>query len=158
MEDLNAYLASSNEQIETVKASMKSMSARKKELEDLIRYAELYRETKPVYAELNSIRWKGKRKKYEEEHERELNTFHMVNRKLEKYRTPDGKIPIRVWQQELAGIERNHKIAYEQYKPVRDDLMKLLRVKSCVDTVLRQQEQTDEKQLEMRNRRKEQVI
>ena len=128
---------------------MKAMSARKKELEDLLRYADLYRETKPIYDEWKGIKWKGKREKFEMEHERDLKMFRMARRKLEKYLSPAGKIPAQAWRQELTEIQRKHKTEYERYKPMRDDLMKLLRVKNCVDTVLRQQEQTQEKRREV---------
>jgi len=149
LEDFKAHIDAHSNQMKNVKASMKTMSARKKELEELLRYADLYQETKPIYTELNGIKWKGKRQKFEEEHERELNTFHMINRKLEKYRTNDGKIPIDTWQKELTAIEQNYKATYEQYKPLQDDLMKLLQMKRCIDTILRQQEQTHQKQQEM---------
>lgn len=148
-EDLKARLASSTEKTEVAKASMKSMTNRKKELEDLLRFAGLYQETKPVYVELNNIKWKGKRQKFEEEHERELKLYHMANRKLEKQRTAFGKIPVQAWKQELAKIQQTYQTAYEQYKPARDDLAKLLRVKKCVDTVLRPEEQIQRKSQEV---------
>ncbi len=107
----------------------------------MLHCADLYRETKPIYVELNGIKWKGKRQRFKEVHERELNTFHMADRKLESKRNADGKIPVHAWQQELEEIQRNYQTTYEQYKPLRNDLMKLLRVKNCVDAVLHQQEQ-----------------
>ena len=82
------------------------------------------------------------------EHERDLKTFCMARRKLEKYLSPAGKIPAQAWRQELTEIQRKYKTEYERYKPMREDLKKLLRVKNCVDTVLRQQEQTQEKRRE----------
>ncbi len=124
------------------------MSARKKELEELLRYVDLYQETKPVYDEWKSIKWKGKREKFEREHEGDLRTFHMTRRKLEKHRSPAGEIPVQAWRQELAEIQRKYPAEYERYKPLRDDLTKLLQVKSCVDTALRQQEQTRQKRRE----------
>ena len=149
LEDLEAHLAAHSERTEGVNATMKSMSARKKELEDLLRYADLYRETKSIYDEWKGIKWKGKREKFEAEHERDLKTFRMARRKLEKHLSPAGKIPAQAWRQELAEIQRKYKAEYEQYKPMREDLKKLLRVKNCVDTVLRQQEQTQEKRREV---------
>ena len=124
---------------------MKVMSARKKELEDLLHYADIYRETKPIYDELKGIKWKGRREKFETEHERDLKMFHLAYRKLEKHRTPAGKIPVQAWRQEITVIQEKYRTEYERYKPMRDDLMKLLRVKNCIDTVLRQQQQTQEK-------------
>ena len=127
---------------------MKAMSARKKELEDLLHYAGLYRETKPIYDEWKGIRWKGKREKFGAEHERDLKAFHLARRKLEKYLSPAGKVPVQKWQKELAALQREYKVEYEKYKPMREELMKLLRVKNCVDTALRQREQAQEKHRE----------
>ena len=141
-------LAAHSDRTETVNASMKAMSARKKELEDLLHYADIYRETKPIYDELKGIKWKGRREKFETEHERDLKMFHMASRKLEKHRTPAGKIPSQAWRQELAALQQKYRAEYERYKPMRDDLMQMLRVKNCVDTVLRRQEQTQEKHRE----------
>ncbi len=117
-------------------------------MEDLLHYADLYRETKPVYDELRGIKWKGRREKFEAEHERDLKMFHMARRKLEKHLSPAGKIPVQAWRQELTSLQQKYQAEYERYKPMRDDLMKLLRVKNCVDTALRQQEQTGQKRRE----------
>ena len=127
---------------------MKTMSDRKKELENLLHYADLYRETKPIYDEWRGIKWKGKREKFEAEHERALKTFHMARRKLEKHFSPAGKIPVQAWRQELAFLQGQYQAEYERYKPMREGLRKLQRVKNCVDIVLRQQ-QTQEKRREV---------
>jgi len=148
LEDLENLIAAQNDKTEALIASMKAKSVRKKELENLLHYAELYQETKPIYDELRDIKWKGKRKKFQAEHERELKTFQMSRRKLEKHFSPASKIPTQKWRQELAALKQEYKIEYERYKPMRDDLMKLLQVKNCVDTVLRQQEQIRQKRRE----------
>lgn len=119
------------------------------ELENLLRYAELYRELKPVYDELNSIRWKSRRAKFDVEHKKELKIFSLARRKLEVQRSPVGKIPVQTWQQEMETLQQEYEAANERYKPLRDDLTKLLRVKNCVDTVLRQKEQRPGKQQEL---------
>ena len=149
LEDLEARLAAQSDRTEAVSASMKAMSARKKKLEDLLHYADLYRETKPIYDEWRCIKWKGKREKFEVEHERDLKMFRKARRKLEKYLSPAGKIPAQAWRQELASLQQQYQAEYERYKPMREDLRMLLRVKNCVDTVLRQQEQAQEKRREV---------
>ena len=148
LEDLEKRVAAHSNRMDAVNASMKAMSARKKELEDLLHHVDLYRETKTVYNEWKGIKWKGKREKFEIEHERDLKVFHMARRKLDKHRTSAGKIPVLAWRQELAEIQQEYQAEYERFKPMRDDLMKLLRVKNCVDTALRQREQTQEKHRE----------
>ena len=148
LEDLEVHITAQSERTEAINTSMKAMSARKKELEDLLHYADLYRETKPIYDEWKSIKWKGKREKFEMEHERDLKVFRMARRKLGKYLSPDGKIPVQAWRQELASLQQKYKAEYERYKPMQEDLRKLLRVKNCVNTVLWQQEQTQDKHRE----------
>ena len=148
LEDLETHAADLGNRTEEIKASLKAMTARKKELEDLLHLADLYRETKPVHDELNGIKWKGRREKFEAEHERELKVFHMTCRKLEQYRSPAGKLPVQAWRRELAEIQQKYPAEYERYKPLRDDLMKLRQVKSCVDAVLRQRDRTQERGME----------
>jgi len=148
LEELETHIAAQSERTEAVNATMKAMSARKKELEDLLHYTDLYRETKSIYDEWKGIKWKGKREKFEAEHERDLKMFHMAHRKLEKHLSPAGKIPVQAWRRELTSLQQKYQAEYERYKPMRDDLMKLLRVKNCVDTALRQQEQTGQKRRE----------
>ena len=148
LEDLEAHITAQSERTDAINTSMKAMSARKKELEDLLHYADLYRETKPIYDEWKSIKWKGKREKFEMEHERDLKVFRMARRKLEKYLFPAGKLPVQAWRQELASLQQKYKAEYERYKPMQEDLRKLLRVKNCVNTVLWQQEQTQDKHRE----------
>ena len=149
LEDLEAHLADHDDRTEAVNAAMKTMSTRKKELEDLLHYSDLYRETKPIYDEWKGIKWKGRREKFEAEHERDLKTFLMTRRKLEKHLSSAGKIPVQMWRQELASLQQKYQTEYERYKPMREDLRKLQRVKNCVDTALRQQEQTQEKRREV---------
>lgn len=137
LEDLEAHISVHRDRTEAVNTSMKAMSVRKKELETLLHYAELHQNTKPVYDEWKGIKWKGKREKFEAEHEQDLKVFHMACRKLVKHRSPDGKIPIQAWRQELTEIQQKYRDRYEEYKPMRADLMKLLRIKNCVDSILR---------------------
>ena len=149
VEDLEAHLVDHSERTEAVNVSMKTMSARKKELENLFHYADIYRETKPIYDEWKGIKWKGKREKFEMEHERDLKMFRMARRKLEQHFSPAGKLLVQAWRQELALLQQQYQTEYELYKPMREDLMELLRVKNCVDTVTRQQKQTQKKHREV---------
>lgn len=148
VEDLESRLAAYSDRMDEIGASMKATSARKRELEDLLHYAGLYRETKAVYDEWKGIRWKSRREKFEAVHDRELKMFRMARRKLEKHFSPAGTIPAQAWSQELGRLEQEYAAQYEQYKPMREELMQLLRVKNCVDTALRQQEGTQQQHRE----------
>ncbi|MCI9656828.1 MAG: MobA/MobL family protein, partial [Lawsonibacter sp.] len=148
-EDLEAHIAAQGERAEAINTSMKAKHERLNELKELLRLVDLYRDTKPIYDELQGIKWKGKREKFEREHEGELRTFHMARRKLDKHRSPAGKIPAHAWEQEQARLEQEYKAEYEQYKPIRDDLRRLQQVKRNADVAIRQQEQTRQKRREV---------
>ena len=148
LEDLEAHIAVQSEQTEAINASMKAKSARLNELKELLRLVDLYRDTKPIYDEWKGITWKGKREQFEREHENELRTFHMARRKLDKYRSPAGKIPVHAWEQEQARLQQEYKAEYEQYKPIQDDLRRLQQVKRNADTAIHQQEQARQKRRE----------
>ena len=149
LEDLEAHIAAQGERAEAINTSMKAKHERLNELKELLRLVDLYRDTKPIYDELQGIKWKGKREKFELEHEKELRTFHMARRKLDKHRSPAGKIPVHAWEQEQARLQQEYKAEYEQYKPIQDNLRKLQQVKRNADAAIRQQEQTRQKQREV---------
>lgn len=148
LEDLEAHIAAQGERAEAINTSMKAKHERLNELKELLRLVDLYRDTKPIYDELQGIKWKGKREKFEREHEGELRTFHMARRKLDKHRSPAGKIPVHAWEQEQARLHQEYTAEYEQYKPIRDDLRKLQQVKRNADAAIHQQEQTRQKRRE----------
>ena len=149
LENLEAHIAAQGERAEAVNTSMKAKSARMNELKELLRLAALYRDTKPIYDEWKGIKWKGKREKFERAHEGELRTFHMARRKLDKHRSPAGKIPVHAWEQEQARLQQEYKSEYEQYKPIQDDLRRLQQVKRNADAAIHQQEQTQQKRREV---------
>lgn len=149
LEDLEAHIAVQSERTEAINTSMKAKRDRLNELKELLRLVDLYRDTKPIYDEWKGIKWKGKRENFEREHEGELRTFHMARRKLDKHRSPAGKIPAHAWEQEQARLHQEYTAEYEQYKPIRDDLRKLQQVKRNADAAIHQQEQTRQKRREV---------
>jgi len=149
LEGLEAHIAAQSKRTEAVSAALKAMSARKKELEDLLHYTDLYRETKPIYAEWKGIKWKGRREKFELAHEGDLKAFQMDRRKLGKFLSPAGNPPVQAWRQELDALKQKYQTEYKRYKPIQDDLWKLQQVKRNADTALRQQDQTRQKRRDM---------
>ncbi len=149
MEDLEKRMDAHSTQAEALNTSMRAKANRMKKLEELLRRIDTYREFKPVYDELNGIKWKGRRQKFQIEHEHELSMFYMARRELDKHRSPAGKIPAQAWHQELAKLRQEYMEESERYGPIWDDLKKLARVKSCVVNVLHQQDQAHEKRQEV---------
>ncbi len=133
VEALEERVESLSDQVAALKAELDASNKRRKELKDLLQQAESYARLKPIFDEMNGIRWKGQREKYRQEHESELRQFYMTQRKLKDAFTPDGKLPISAWRQEMETLAREHEAAYARYKPLRDDLTKLLQVRHHVN-------------------------
>jgi len=90
--------------VDGIKARMDALTAKEKQLKELIRYGEMYAETKPVYEELAGIRWKGKREKFAADHDSDIRRYHLSKRKLKEL-LGEEPVTIKVWQDKLARIQ-----------------------------------------------------
>ena len=140
LEDFENYMKSYQEKSSAMTAALRAKSDRMKELEELIRFAESFNELKPVYDELNKIKFRKAREKYKSEHERELRLFHLAKRKLDAA-APDHRIPIKAWQLELDELSKSYAAESEILKPIRAELKELYRIKSKLDPFLREASQ-----------------
>lgn len=124
---------------------MKKKSARMKELQELIRQGENYKQLKPVYDELNGIKWKKQREKFEEAYGADLRLFYTARRILKE--KLDGKpIALKAWKQEYAQLKTEYAELSPQHKPLREEVIRLRQVQNAVDTALRRREQPQEVQ------------
>ena len=147
LDDLEARLNSLHSAFDEIKTVLDANKKRSKELREWLRYAEQYKCFKPLYDELCAIRWKPKRERFKSEHESELRQFYIARRKL------PGGIRTADWQRELATLERESDAAYAKYKTLRDELVKLLDVKYCVDRALSAREDEGRKTRPLANER-----
>ncbi len=136
VEALEERVESLSSQVAALKAELDASDKRQKELKDLLQQAENYARLKPIFDKMNGIRWKSQREKYRQEHDRELRQFYMARRKLKDAFTPDGKLPISAWRREMETLAREHEAAYARYKPLRDDLTRLLQIRHNVNVAL----------------------
>ena len=81
--------------------------------------------------------------------EAELKQFYAARRKLTG-EFPDGKVDMKKLTEEYDELEQAHNTTYGEFKTVRDDLHRLWKVKSCVDTAARFNERTEEQKLQNR--------
>ena len=81
--------------------------------------------------------------------EAELKQFYAARRKLTG-EFPDGKVDVKKLSAEYDELEQAHDTTYGEFKTVRDDLHRLWKVRSCVDTAARFNERTEEQKLQNR--------
>ena len=130
LDDLQTRLDSLHTRLRSVKSNLDAKHSRMKELRDLLRYADQYERFKPIHDQLGALKWKAKREQFKTEHESELRQFYLARRKL-----ADG-IHTAEWQCELDALKQELEDEYAKYRPLRDEMKKLLDVKYCVDRAL----------------------
>ena len=130
LDDLRARLDLLRKGLHGVKTNLDAKHSRMKELRDLLRYADQYECFKPIHDQLGALKWKTKREQFKAEHESELKQFYLARRKLA------NGIHTAEWQRELDALKQDCEDEYAKYKPLRDEMKRLLDVKYCVDRAL----------------------
>ena len=102
---------------------------------------------KPVYDGLQKIKFEKSRAKYKTEHADELKMFYTARRKLTE-EFPDGKVDMGKLSKEYDMLEQEHETTYAEFKTVREDLQRLWKVKSNIDTAVRFNQRTAEQKLQ----------
>ena len=123
-----------------------------KEIRKLPDYLSTYRELKPVYDGFQKIKFTRSREKYKADHAAELKQFYEARRKLSA-EFPDGKIDRQKLDAEYSRLEQEHEETYAQFKSIREDSQQLWKIKSHIDSVRKDVEQTQN-----RNHQQEQEI
>ena len=149
LEDLERRVSEHSAATESLKKTLDEQTARMKAIKQLYDSSAAFQSLKPVYDGLQKIKFEKPRAKYKAEHEAELKQFYAARRKLTG-EFPDGKVDMKKLSDEYDELEQAHDTTYGEFKTVRDDLHRLWKVKSCVDTAARFNERTEEQKLQNR--------
>ena len=149
LEDLERRVSEHSAATESLKKTLDEQTARMKAIKQLYDSSAAFQSLKPVYDGLQKIKFEKPRAKYKAEHEAELKQFYAARRKLTG-EFPDGKVDMKKLTEEYDELEQAHNTTYGEFKTVRDDLHRLWKVKSCVDTAARFNERTEEQKLQNR--------
>lgn len=149
LEDLESRVSEHSTTTESLKKTLDGQTARMKEIKRLYDYSATFQSLKPVYDGLQKIKFEKPRAKYKAEHADELKMFYTARRKLTE-EFPDGKVDMKKLSAEYDRLEQEHSTTYSEFKTVRDDLHRLWKVKSCVDTAARINERTEEQKFQNR--------
>ena len=141
-EDLQRKLDELNSKIDGFKTQSSKKSARLKEIDNLLIWAQHYAENKPVADELAKIKWKSKREKFQAENENALRLYHMAERKLKPY-FKNGKLPISAWKVEKLQVQKDFENIQNQFSEVREDVKRLWQIKYKVERSNNQTKEND---------------
>lgn len=138
-DDLDAAMHTMQDEIDTLKKSASGKQARIKELDELLRMADYYKDGKPVADKLKTIRFEKSRQKYKAEHDDALRLFYMAERKL-KGQVVDGKLPTAAWRAEKARLEMEYRELQQELTPLYADTKKLWAIHYSIYEVQHAQE------------------
>ena len=139
VDDLESTLHAMQNKIDTLKRSASTNQARIKEVDELLRMVDYYKSGKSATDKLKSIRFEKSRQKYKAEHDNELRTFYMAERKLKPY-FKDGKLPITAWRKERAQLEQEYRDIQTELSPLHADAKKLWAIHYNIYEVQHEQE------------------
>ena len=120
--------------VDDLVAQSKASTARIKQLDNMITFAEHIRRIQPIIDEMNAIQWKGHREKFRSAHQQEIDLYYTSQRIL-KEKHGVKKIDIPGWKKEQAVLHQKEEERTAQYKPLREKLDQMMSVKYCVETV-----------------------
>ena len=149
LDDLEARLDHIASQAGSLKDQMSASAQRVSDLDEMIRLGETLLRTKPIVEELNRIHWKGRREKFQTAHEADLRAFQTARRVLkERYGITGAKgITIQEWKKEKAQLTRERESLYRQYKPLDEEMGRLLAVRHCAEIAMKgERKRTNEEQ------------
>ena len=121
-----------------IKDAIEPKRKRVKEIDDLLRQAENYKDYKPIYNQMNGIKFKKRREDFARTHERELDMFYMARRKLKPY-AADNKLPVASWRQERSRLQQEIAATDAQHTEIWQEVKELLNIQKCVEDVRHRQ-------------------
>ena len=142
VDDLLAHTDTLYRHMDEIKDANAPKRKRVKEIDELLRQAENYREYKPIYDQMNSIKFKKRREDFSATHERELDMFYMARRKLKPY-AADNKLPVASWKQERIRLQQEIAATDAQHEEIWQEVKKLLNIRKCVEDVRHRQRTQD---------------
>ena len=108
-----------------------------REHEELLKYAQDYKEFKPVYDKATKV-WNER--KFREEHRSELTLFAAARDYLDNHLEKGSKLQIKKWQQELRSLRSEQLVLNQEYKGVRKEYAEVSNTKRHVDMLVKEQE------------------
>lgn len=136
LEDFQLYVAKKQRDIRTLNKSMKTKSVRMKELKDLIRYGEWYRDAQPVLREICSTKNVKRKTAIKSENDWLLRRYHIAKRVLFEEKQID-KVDVSRWKKELTSIQDSYQEEYAAYKELLAETKTMRDINRYIDDAIR---------------------
>ena len=150
--DVDAAIQESSDRQRALSKELKSMEKKIADNKELIRQASLYRKTKPAYDGLKKAR---KPERYQEENRTDLALFEAAGRYFKKRGLTKFPAIAKIQAENESLLSRKNAI-YSEYRGQKAKTAELRRVKSNMDTMLKQEHKPQRQQEHKPQRRQEQ--
>jgi len=137
-EDLDRTLQETESRVNITHAKIANAEKRMRTISDILRAYETCEKYKEIHDKLQNIWWKGRKEKYKEKHKAELNAYNRALRALKKM---GMELPIdaQALHHEYAKLKLSHTELSDDLKSMKQDLVQLDEIRSCVDDLAEQQ-------------------
>ena len=135
LEEFQCFISEKQSDIHNLNESMKSKSARMKELKDLIRYGEWYQEAQPILRELCSTKNAKRKEQMKSENSEVRRRYHIAKRILSEKKI--DKVDVSRWQEELTSLQDSYQKEYARYKELSAETKTLRDINKYIDDVIR---------------------
>lgn len=135
LEDFRDFLYEKQGDIHGLNKSMKTKTARIKELKDMIRYGEWYREAQPILRELCSTKNAKRKEQIKSENDEVLRRYHIAKRILFEEKKID-RVDVSEWKSEVASLQDPYQEEYEKYKELSSETKLLRDINKYIDDAI----------------------
>lgn len=139
LDDLEAATAKIRDDCKCVHDEIKDLEEQIHFVEDTIKYAEYFLDTKPVYEQYQKIKDKSQKDAFKEKHKGDLNKYQLANRMLKELHGGPVKINLPEFRRKRDKLKALKDEKYPVYKELKNDKDELWKIKMCVDDVLRRE-------------------
>ena len=140
LEDFKSFISEKQSDIHDLNESMKVKAARMKELNDMIRYGEWYREAQPSLRELCSTKNAKRKEQIKSENGEVLRRYHIAKRILLEEKIID-RVDASEWKSEVASLQDSYQEEYEKYKELSSETKSLRDINKYIDDAIRSTQQ-----------------
>lgn len=148
IEDLEARVEAMRNEVDELKATLDNETQRMREIRKMPEYLGAFKQLKPIFDNMQKIKFAKAKEKYKAEHAAELRQFYAARRKIMD-EFPDGKYDSHVLDKEYAELEQQHEKTYAKFKVIREEKQQLWDILSRVN------KGRDESQQTQQNRKKQ---
>lgn len=132
LSDLQSYVSEMYSKVSELQTEMKALEKEKKGIQDTQKALQDYKDYKPIYDKLCTIKRKSASDAYKESHHMELTLFYRARRVLsEKY--PNMSVPAADLQSRLNEINSSHSELFARYKELKKDTDKTYSLKKAIE-------------------------